>query len=165
MLVVFLFALLPALSFLLILFVISNRKKFKKRGRRKTPKVKFNGSPLQEEFVRLLGGDVATAKRLVAHEKSLNPGRKENWYWEKAIWRLERDRRVWTDKTPLIFQKMRKENQLKTTGETRGWCSFYSCRTTFAWKAHPRYSLWSHQSLCWLCGCRLISPNKSDRAL
>lgn len=42
----------------------------------------------------MLGGDEATAQRLIEHEKQLNPGHPENWYWEKAIFRLGRDRRT-----------------------------------------------------------------------
>ncbi|MGK7927608.1 MAG: hypothetical protein AB4290_20605 [Spirulina sp.] len=41
----------------------------------------------------MLQGDIATAQRLIEHEKRLNPGQSEQWYWEKATYRLERDRR------------------------------------------------------------------------
>ena len=37
--------------------------------------------------------DQATALRLIQGLKTLEPGRPENWYWEKAIDDLERDRR------------------------------------------------------------------------
>jgi len=39
------------------------------------------------QFVRNAG-----AERLVGRAMSLHPGKPENWYWEKVIWDLERDR-------------------------------------------------------------------------
>ncbi|WP_414581402.1 ABC transporter permease [Scytonema sp. PCC 10023] len=39
-----------------------------------------------------LAGDVASAERLVNQAKQDYPGMPENWYWEKAIADLERDR-------------------------------------------------------------------------
>ena len=37
-------------------------------------------------------GDSATAKRLVEQLKQNHPGMSENWYWQRAIADLERDR-------------------------------------------------------------------------
>lgn len=37
-------------------------------------------------------GDTATAKRLVEQLKQNHPGMSENWYWQRAIADLERDR-------------------------------------------------------------------------
>jgi hypothetical protein len=48
---------------------------------------------LQEELLGLLRWDVATAKRLLKRERGRNPGRSDNWYLEKVIHDLERDRR------------------------------------------------------------------------
>jgi hypothetical protein len=48
---------------------------------------------LQNDLLILLKGDVATAKRLLAQQRRKNPGRSDNWYLEKVIYDLERDRR------------------------------------------------------------------------
>lgn len=40
----------------------------------------------------LLNGDNRAALRLVSHNRKRFPGRPEDWYWEKAIYDLERDR-------------------------------------------------------------------------
>ncbi|MEH2309347.1 hypothetical protein [Nostoc sp.] len=47
---------------------------------------------LQGDLLILLKGDVPTAKRLLAYQRRLNPGRSDNWYLEKVIYDLERDR-------------------------------------------------------------------------
>ena len=48
---------------------------------------------LQNKLMRLLSGDRAAAMRLVERAKQRHPGRSDEWYWEKAIEDLERDRR------------------------------------------------------------------------
>ena len=47
---------------------------------------------LQKKLLRLLHNDIDTANRLVAHAKRKDPTRSINWYVEKAIYDLERDR-------------------------------------------------------------------------
>ncbi|MCJ8279636.1 MAG: ABC transporter permease [Rivularia sp. ALOHA_DT_140] len=47
---------------------------------------------LQNQLFGLLGGDTATAKRLVEQLKQNHPNMSENWYWQRAIADLERDR-------------------------------------------------------------------------
>jgi hypothetical protein len=47
---------------------------------------------LQADLLTLLKGDVGTAKRLLSQQRRLNPGKSDNWYLEKVIWDLERDR-------------------------------------------------------------------------
>lgn len=47
---------------------------------------------LQHELIGLLRGDIATAKRLLKHQRRLHPGQSDNWYLEKVIHDLERDR-------------------------------------------------------------------------
>ncbi len=47
---------------------------------------------LQKKLLRLLHNDIDTANRLVAHAKRKNPTHSINWYVEKAIYDLERDR-------------------------------------------------------------------------
>ncbi|MEH2089683.1 hypothetical protein [Nostoc sp.] len=48
---------------------------------------------LQSDLLILLKGDVASAKRLLAQQRRNNPGQSDNWYLEKVIYDLERDRR------------------------------------------------------------------------
>ncbi len=47
---------------------------------------------LQSDLLILVKGDVAAAKRLLAQQRRKNPGQSDNWYLEKVIWDLERDR-------------------------------------------------------------------------
>lgn len=47
---------------------------------------------LQSQLFALVGGDRATAKRLVEQKKQNHPGMSENWYWQRVIADLERDR-------------------------------------------------------------------------
>jgi hypothetical protein len=48
---------------------------------------------LQKDLLTLLKGDVVTAKRLLAQQRRKQPGKTDNWYLEKVIFDLERDRR------------------------------------------------------------------------
>jgi hypothetical protein len=47
---------------------------------------------LQSHLLNLLQGDVPTAKRLLQQQRRMQPGKSDNWYLEKVIWDLERDR-------------------------------------------------------------------------
>lgn len=48
---------------------------------------------VQDKLRRLVGYDRTIVSNLVAQLKLKNPGMSEDWYWEKAIYDLERDRR------------------------------------------------------------------------
>lgn len=48
----------------------------------------------RKQLLRLVGGNAAVAKRLVGDVHVRNPGRTEQWCWEKAIYDIERDRRA-----------------------------------------------------------------------
>jgi hypothetical protein len=48
---------------------------------------------LQKKLLNMLNGDVATAKRLLRHQRQLYKDKSDNWYLEKVIYDLERDRR------------------------------------------------------------------------
>lgn len=48
---------------------------------------------LQRQLVGMLAGDQREAERLVQQAKRNHPGRPENWYLQKVIGDLERDRR------------------------------------------------------------------------
>ena len=46
---------------------------------------------LKRKLLNLVKGDLNTALQLVELEKRKNPYMSEDWYWEKAIYRCERD--------------------------------------------------------------------------
>jgi high-affinity Fe2+/Pb2+ permease len=48
---------------------------------------------LKIRLINLLAGDVKGAERLIAQAKQTYPNMPENWYWERVIADLERDRR------------------------------------------------------------------------
>lgn len=48
----------------------------------------------RKQLLRLVGGNAAVAQRLVSDLQARNPGRPEQWCWEKAIYDIERDRRA-----------------------------------------------------------------------
>jgi len=47
---------------------------------------------LRSRLIAILGGDNAAAELLVEQARQDYPGMPENWYWERAIAELERDR-------------------------------------------------------------------------
>ena len=47
---------------------------------------------LQADLLILLKNDVPAAKRLLLQERRRSPGKSDNWYLEKVIYDLERDR-------------------------------------------------------------------------
>ena len=48
----------------------------------------------RRQLLGLVGGNAAVAQRLVSDVSIRNPGRSEQWCWEKAIYDVERDRRA-----------------------------------------------------------------------
>ncbi len=48
----------------------------------------------RKRLLSLVGGNAAIAQRLVVDIQRRNPGRPEQWCWEKAIYDVERDRRA-----------------------------------------------------------------------
>lgn len=48
---------------------------------------------LQHELLSLLHGDTPTAKRLLKQQRQMHPGQSDNWYLEKVIDDIKRDRR------------------------------------------------------------------------
>ncbi|MBW4683275.1 MAG: tetratricopeptide repeat protein [Microcoleus vaginatus WJT46-NPBG5] len=48
---------------------------------------------LERKLINLLNGNRSAAERLIEQTRQKNPGKSENWYWEKVIYDLERDRR------------------------------------------------------------------------
>ena len=48
----------------------------------------------RRQLLGLVGGNSTVAQRLVSDVQTRNPGRTEQWCWEKAIYDIERDRRA-----------------------------------------------------------------------
>ncbi|HEY9805435.1 MAG TPA: hypothetical protein V6D04_02635, partial [Candidatus Obscuribacterales bacterium] len=57
------------------------------------PKVSAKTKQLQSRLLTLLNGDRQTAERLLAQVQKANPDRSGEWWLEKVIHDLERDRR------------------------------------------------------------------------
>lgn len=66
---------------------------FVRRRRLAKPLQTLAAGELQSRLIGMLAGDRAAAERLVDEVKRNFPSMPENWYWEKAIQDLERDRR------------------------------------------------------------------------
>jgi hypothetical protein len=47
----------------------------------------------RKQLTAMVGGDQRTIERLLKNLRLKHPGESETWYWEKAIFDLERDRR------------------------------------------------------------------------
>ncbi|MBD2256072.1 hypothetical protein [Pseudanabaena sp. FACHB-2040] len=82
---------------LAILFWWRQRKQ-SKRIRSKVPTFagKANASVqsgTRRQLLRLVGGSGSTAERLLSQLRQRYPGESEQWYWEKAIYDIRRDRR------------------------------------------------------------------------
>jgi len=97
---------LPLLLALIIVAAIAGTiwwsKRHARRGRygqplaprrRQKPHQDRPNRKVEAKLMRMLNGDRATANRLIEREKYKNPGRSENWYWEKVLFDLQRDRR------------------------------------------------------------------------
>lgn len=56
--------------------------------------IKTSAKSAKQQLLVMLQGDERAANRLIRHIKAANPGQSEQWYWEKALWDLERDRRI-----------------------------------------------------------------------
>jgi hypothetical protein len=69
------------------------QSKFRKAGKwSKSYMTDPHNRSLQHQLVRMLQGDVATAKRLLKQKRQQQPGQTDNWYLEKVIYDLKRDR-------------------------------------------------------------------------
>lgn len=80
----------------LILKSLQQRKRNARKPRtHRTPNVPEHIVPptIESQLLTLVNGDRSTALRLVKSAKNSHPGRSEDWYWEKAIEDLIRDRR------------------------------------------------------------------------
>lgn len=59
-----------------------------------TPRSRGVTRGTRKQLLRLVGGNATVAQRLVSDLRDRNPGRTEQWCWEKAIYDIERDRRA-----------------------------------------------------------------------
>ncbi len=55
--------------------------------------VNSGNNHLRKKLIGLLHGDVDAANRLIAHCQKNHPNKSIDWYLEKVIWDLEKDRR------------------------------------------------------------------------
>ncbi|WP_144415963.1 hypothetical protein [Calothrix sp. 336/3] len=55
-------------------------------------RIKNKTKQLEKHLLNLVAGERQTATRLISHAKRQNPGKSQQWYLEKVIWDLERDR-------------------------------------------------------------------------
>lgn len=58
------------------------------------PRARGVSRSTRKQLLRLVGGNASVAQRLVRDVRDRNPGRPEQWCWEKAIYDIERDRRA-----------------------------------------------------------------------
>lgn len=58
------------------------------------PRLRGVSRGTRKQLLGLVGGKASVAQRLVSDVRSRNPGRSEQWCWEKAIYDIERDRRA-----------------------------------------------------------------------
>ncbi|MTJ09241.1 MULTISPECIES: hypothetical protein [unclassified Anabaena] len=72
---------------------ISKTRKYTHRKSSKTTMSFGNGDRrLWKELLTLLQSDSVTAERLLKYEQNKHPGKSKNWYLEKVIFNLKRDR-------------------------------------------------------------------------
>ncbi|MEH2414470.1 hypothetical protein [Nostoc sp.] len=88
---------LVAITHILQLIYIEWRKPDGERPRQASSKSSYRNDPtnkaLQRDLLVLLKNDVPAAKRLLLQQRRRSPGKSDNWYLEKVIYDLERDRR------------------------------------------------------------------------
>jgi len=94
----FLIALIPGSDFIFmdIEDMLENwlADKLKQRGKRTSilSPPRDQVEILESRLLEILGGDIPTAKRLLRQQKLSKPGMSTEWYLQKVIWDLERDR-------------------------------------------------------------------------
>ncbi len=87
-----------AIVILVVVVVVMSRSQRRKRGLSRPRSSSTSQSrslpQTKKQLIRLNGGNRAVALRLVEQLRQRYPERSEQWYWEKAIFDIERDRRV-----------------------------------------------------------------------
>jgi hypothetical protein len=66
---------------------------YRTNSRAKTHSGKSVPRNTRKQLTAMVGGDQRTVERLLKNLRLKHPGESETWYWEKAIFDLERDRR------------------------------------------------------------------------
>jgi hypothetical protein len=66
---------------------------YRTTSRTKTHSGKSVPRKTRKQLTAMVGGDQRTVERLLKNLRLKHPGESETWYWEKAIFDLERDRR------------------------------------------------------------------------
>lgn len=62
------------------------------KRKRKRPRLRGKNRKLHQKLLKLVGGDANTVERLVQAVQTRHPHQDRQWYYEKAIFDLERDR-------------------------------------------------------------------------
>jgi hypothetical protein len=71
----------------------SSSRLYRTTSRTKTHSGKSVSRKTRKQLTAMVGGDQRTVERLLKNLRLKHPGESETWYWEKAIFDLERDRR------------------------------------------------------------------------
>lgn len=71
----------------------NNKNKVQINNFSKSSNNSVNKIKLEKQLLKLLNNDRQAMQRLINYLKQKHPAQKEEWYWEKAIFDLERDRR------------------------------------------------------------------------
>lgn len=92
-------SILLAIAIILAVFSWLTGRRLPIQGRRPTSdrniqRARGVSRTTRKQLMRLVGGNAAVAQRLVSDVQAHNPGRTEQWCWEKAIYDIERDRRA-----------------------------------------------------------------------
>ncbi|HEY9817716.1 MAG TPA: hypothetical protein V6D20_18210 [Candidatus Obscuribacterales bacterium] len=88
-----------AIVILVVVVVVMSRSQRRRRGLWRSPRASSTSQSkslpqTKKQLIRLNGGNRDVALRLVEQLRLRYPDRSEQWYWEKAIFDIERDRRV-----------------------------------------------------------------------
>ena len=83
------------LPLLILTLVVIGLCQSRPRGSVASYKRRNSDAKLEAKLLNLLGGDHATASRLLDQAKDSHPNQTRSWYLEKVIWDLERDRKSW----------------------------------------------------------------------
>ncbi len=71
----------------------NNRRRTKTNPAKSSKNTPASNGKLEKKLLAMLQGDRTGAERLLKAARQGNPGRPNEWYWEKVISDLERDRR------------------------------------------------------------------------
>ncbi len=89
------YLILGLITLVVLAFVFFNKRSPTRRYQKTVSKHSGKSVPkhTQKQLIAMVGGDRRTVNRLLQDLRLRHPGESETWYWEKAIFDLERDRR------------------------------------------------------------------------